>query len=173
MAELLIALQQMAIEIAEAEGVDPALFSRLVMQESSWNPTAGVDEGQPFPSYVGLGQLNETFGGYFISLHGKGVVKFHRLANSRFGRYWTDARIRATLLDPRINLTIAAREMRRLVEYFDDWQTALAAWNWGPGNVLQLRAERPQDWMAHLPEETSWMIAKVLLPNALERYGMR
>jgi len=169
--ELLIALQQMATEIAQARGVDPVLFSRLVMQESSWHPDANADK--PLPSCIGLCQLNEGYGRYFIGLHGKGVVRYYKLANAqagKLGRYWTDERVREALLDPRINLTIGARELHRLIQHFGDWQTALAAWNWGPGNLTKLLAVRPETWMIHLPAETQWMIAKVLLKDGLERY---
>jgi len=164
------ALMALATEIALAEGIDDVLFLRLISQESGWQPTANADA--PFPSCVGLCQLNERYGRWLLERHGGGIVEGRETATDIRDATWTDARVRETLLDPEVNLTVGARELARLLRYrkLGDWHTALASWNWGVGNVLWLMAVHPGDWMARLPAETKYLLARVLLWDGIEQY---
>jgi len=166
-------LQAMAVDIALAEGIDEVLFLRLITQESSWIVDAGADVA--FPACIGLAQLNEKYGRWFIGMHGVGLVDKAELALVPGDEYWTEERVRDALLDPEVSLTIGARELKRLLahRWFRDWQTTLAAWNYGAGNVRKLMVEYPDKWMAHLPAETQWMLATVLLKDGVEEYGGR
>lgn len=48
-----------------------------------------------------------------------------------------------------------------LAEFGGDVQKALAAYNWGPGNLSKSLAQYGVDWMSHLPAETSAYIARI------------
>lgn len=48
-----------------------------------------------------------------------------------------------------------------LSQYGQDVQKALAAYNWGPGNLAKAIASYGEQWIAHLPAETSGYIARI------------
>lgn len=59
--------------------------------------------------------------------------------------------------DPYASIDAAGRYMRDLYRMFGNWQSALMAYNWGPGNVQKhLRGERPS-----VPIETSTYVAQI------------
>jgi Soluble lytic murein transglycosylase and related regulatory proteins (some contain LysM/invasin domains) len=54
-----------------------------------------------------------------------------------------------------------------LRRYGGDWRKALAAYNWGPGNVDRAVQQYGDDWLAHAPQET-----QAYVPAILSRAGM-
>ena len=48
-------------------------------------------------------------------------------------------------LNPIASIWAAGRYMRQLVDRFGDWRTALAAYNWGQGNVASRIEQMPQE----------------------------
>lgn len=61
------------------------------------------------------------------------------------------------------NVTAAAKYMNRLLLTFgDDYAKALAAYNWGPGNLQRLMDSNPINWKAGLPKETRDYLSKIL-----------
>lgn len=65
------------------------------------------------------------------------------------------------------DVTTAAQYLSRLHSQFSDWQLAVAAYNWGPGNVVKYRADPSMG----LPPETSDYVIDVFsdvpLPGAI------
>jgi soluble lytic murein transglycosylase-like protein len=65
--------------------------------------------------------------------------------------------------DWRANVAGAVKLMAYLVHFkFRDYYEALAAYNWGSGNMDKLLHEHPSDWRAHLPAETADYLRKIL-----------
>lgn len=58
-------------------------------------------------------------------------------------------------LDPFASIDYAGKYLRQLFNQFGDWQLALAAYNWGPGNVSKSR--EPSSW----PAETRNYVASI------------
>lgn len=56
--------------------------------------------------------------------------------------------------DPQDDIFYAARYLRENYNRFGDWKMALAAYNWGPGNVRKAIDEHGVFWLAHAPVET-------------------
>ena len=48
-----------------------------------------------------------------------------------------------------------------LKQYAGDVQKALAAYNWGPGNLGKALVAYGSDWISHLPRETTKYIARI------------
>lgn len=112
-------------ETARAEGIDPDLAFRLVYVESRFNPRA-----RSYAGALGLAQLMP------------GTAR----AIDR------SVRTREQILEPRTNLTLGFRYLRRLIDLFDgDVRLALLAYNRGEGRVMQLlRAGRdPENGYSH------------------------
>lgn len=64
--------------------------------------------------------------------------------------------------DPRSSANGAARYLERLMDQFGgDPIKALAAYNWGPGNMRAAIRRHGDDWRNHLPAETADYIRKV------------
>lgn len=55
-------------------------------------------------------------------------------------------------LDPVASIRYAGRYLRALFGQFGSWDQALAAYNWGPGNLSKVR--HLDDWLARAPLET-------------------
>jgi len=55
-----------------------------------------------------------------------------------------------------------------LAQYGGDVQKALAAYNWGPGNLAKAIAKHGESWLGYLPTETVNYIAKIT--GAIETY---
>jgi hypothetical protein len=98
--------EPLARKIAEEEGVDPELFTRLIQQESAWDPKAVSKAGAQ-----GLGQVMPLTWGDLDK--GRGGDPF----------------------DPETNLRYSAKYLADQVRRFGDPRTALAAYNAGPGAV--------------------------------------
>ena len=68
------------------------------------------------------------------------------------------------LLDPMVNLHLSASALKGWFHYYDrDYFKALAAYNYGPGNVNGLLREHGSEWMLHLPNETRRYLRVILL----------
>lgn len=57
-------------------------------------------------------------------------------------------------LDPEHSIFYAARYLAQLNRQFGHWPTALAAYNWGPGNVSKARKQHGDRWLERAPKET-------------------
>jgi soluble lytic murein transglycosylase-like protein len=56
--------------------------------------------------------------------------------------------------DPECNLNASCAYMAALDKQFGRLDYALAAYNWGPGNLRKLLKKNPSDWLSQVPEET-------------------
>jgi hypothetical protein len=122
--------QAMARSAAIENGIDPALFMGLVQQESRWNPNARSPVGA-----FGLTQIMpDTAAKPGFDLRG--------LSGQQ-------------LQDPMSQLRFGARYLKAMLTRYDgDVDKALAAYNWGAGNV-------DKNGLNNLPAETSGYIGKV------------
>lgn len=75
----------------------------------------------------------------------------------------TAAELKVDPLDWRQNATGAMRYMARLLKQFGSYDKALAAYNWGMGNLAKLLAAHPDDWREHLPNETQNYLKRILV----------
>lgn len=57
-------------------------------------------------------------------------------------------------LNPVESIYYAAEYLANLEKRFGDWETALAAYNWGMGNVSKAQTNYGSGWLAHAPTET-------------------
>jgi len=64
-------------------------------------------------------------------------------------------------LNPAEAIHYAAGYLSRLKDQFGDWQTALAAYNWGPGNVSNARQDYGYDWLDYAPTETRNYVTQI------------
>lgn len=71
--------------------------------------------------------------------------------------------------DPEISSRAAAKFLHRLHDMYDDWALALAAYNWGPGNVNKAIArysgnQKPDYWALrqYMPDETRNYVPKFI-----------
>jgi soluble lytic murein transglycosylase-like protein len=74
----------------------------------------------------------------------------------------TSAWLHVDAHDWRANVEGGIALMRILLHEFGPYDQALAAYNWGSGNMRRLLAEHGTDWRAHLPTETAGYLKKVL-----------
>lgn len=66
-----------------------------------------------------------------------------------------------TDLDPRDDIFYAGRYLRENYNLLGSWSKAIAAYNWGPGNVQKAIAAYGDDWLSHAPKETRDYVAGV------------
>lgn len=64
-------------------------------------------------------------------------------------------------LDPRDDIFYAGKYLRENHDRFGSWSKALAAYNWGPGNLTDAIQEYGDNWLAHAPRETQRYIESV------------
>lgn len=64
-------------------------------------------------------------------------------------------------LDPEHSIFYAARYLAQLNRQFNDWPTALAAYNWGPGNVSKARKQHGGRWLDKAPKETRNYVSQI------------
>ena len=120
-------LERIARQMAEARGIDPDLFVRLINQESGFDPEARSEKGA-----LGLAQVMPDT----AKKPGLGVKPL-------MGR-----------LDPMESLRFGADYLQALLKrYGGDVEKALAAYNFGLGNVDKGR---------EYPEETRNYIASIM-----------
>lgn len=93
-----------------------------------------VDAVSPDGSCIGLGQLNKNFWAWV-----------------------------GDLTDPDTNLNTAFAFMHSLLKrYNGNYEKALAAYNWGPGNLDRCIEKYGDSWFHHIPAETRRYIEKVV-----------
>jgi soluble lytic murein transglycosylase-like protein len=67
--------------------------------------------------------------------------------------------------NPVENLTGGVQYLRQQISNFGDQAKALAAYNWGPGRVVEAVARWGSDWLSHAPRETQNYVASILAPG--------
>lgn len=123
---------------AASFGIPASLFTAQAQQESSLNPNAY----NPKSGATGLLQLEPATAAQY------GVTG-------------------SALLDPAQNASAGANYLADLYQQFGDWGTALAAYDWGPGNVQAAQAQYGAGWMAAAPAETQNYVASILAASGL------
>ncbi len=107
------------------------LLARLLYQESHYRPD------------IITGALNSSAGAQGIA---QIVPKWHPSVNP---------------LDPFASIDYAAEYLAELKQRFGDWGTALAAYNWGMGNVGRAKDNHGASWLSYAPEETQNYVKQI------------
>lgn len=68
----------------------------------------------------------------------------------------------ANPFDPNESITYAGGYLRELYDHFGHWDVALAAYNWGWGNVTKVLGLYGADAFIHLPLETQNYVTEIL-----------
>lgn len=116
-------------EAEQKHGLPESLLARLLYQESRFRPD--IIEGRTVSSAgaVGIAQI---------------VPKWHPGIDP---------------LDPFASIDYAAGYLRRLYDQFGEWSLALAAYNWGPGNLARQGVENApretRDYMTQILSDVS------------------
>lgn len=66
------------------------------------------------------------------------------------------------LTDPVQNAQGGTTYLAQLYNQFGDWATALAAFDWGMGNVQKAQATYGDAWLSHAPSETQNYVSNIL-----------
>lgn len=114
-------------QAAQANGIPADLLARVLHQESRFRPDI-ID-----------GRVRSPVGA-------AGIAQFMPATAAEFG---------IDPLNPAQAIPAAARYLRRLYNRFGDWPRALAAYNWGQGNVARRGLDKA-------PAETRTYVAQVL-----------
>lgn len=117
-------------EIAKAErthGLPRDLLARLLYQESRYRQDIITGEVRSHAGAVGIAQI---------------VPRWHPTVDP---------------LNPVESIHYAARYLRKLYDQFGSWRLALAAYNWGPGNIGKYAA-KPDQW----PTETKNYVTQIM-----------
>lgn len=64
-------------------------------------------------------------------------------------------------LNPEQSIHYAAKYLSQLQRQFGDWPTALAAYNWGPGNVSNAQKKHGRSWLNKAPRETQNYVGQI------------
>lgn len=64
--------------------------------------------------------------------------------------------------DPTQNVYAGIQYLAHLIAQFGDTGTALAAYDWGPGNVANAQTAHGSNWLSFAPAETQNYVAKIL-----------
>jgi membrane-bound lytic murein transglycosylase D len=121
---------------AEAFGIPSSLFIAQATQESSLNPNA-----------------------YNASSGATGLLQLEPATAAQYGLTG------AALLDPAQNAAVGANYLADLYAQFGDWATALAAYDWGPGNVTKALNTYGASFLTMdpgVPAETQNYVANIL-----------
>jgi soluble lytic murein transglycosylase-like protein len=117
-----------SIDAAEARyGLPPSLLGRLLYQESRFKPSVIDGTVKSSTGAVGIAQFMPA----------------------------TAADVGVNPLDPIASIDAAGRYLKQQYDRFGDWSRALAAYNWGAGNVQK-------KGLANAPLETRNYIAQIL-----------
>jgi len=120
-----------AIRTAElAQRLPANLLARLLYQESRFRPEIISGAVVSSAGAVGIAQI---------------VPKWHPGVNAR---------------DPFASITYAARYLADLRRRFGSWDKALAAYNWGMGNLASVVTSA--EWLARAPAETRRYVEEIL-----------
>jgi soluble lytic murein transglycosylase-like protein len=127
-----VSIQSLVASIANAMGLNPQIALAQAQQESGFNPSA-VNPGS---GATGVMQLLPS------TAAGLGVTN---------------------LLDPTQNVTAGLTYYQQLLNQFGgDQQKALAAYDWGPGNVSNAVQQYGANWLSAAPSETQNYVSGIL-----------
>ena len=120
-------------------GINPEWFVRQINEESGFHPDA-------------LGPAVKDDNGTVV--HAEGIAQFLPSVAAHLGiNPW----------DPVASLHAAAQMMADYQrQYGGDYAKALAAYNWGPGNLNHDLSTYGADWLTHVPRETRTYIHDIL-----------
>jgi soluble lytic murein transglycosylase len=129
---------------AAANGLDPFLVAGLIRQESVFNPRA-----LSRANARGMMQLLPSTGRLVARSSGLGAVG------------------PADLYNPSLNITLGTAYLAQQMQKFGRIELAAAAYNAGPGRVVQWKAQRPvepiEEWVENIPfSETRGYVQGVL-----------
>ena len=128
------AAQPYLADIMAAEyqnGMPKYLLARLLYQESRYRKDIITGEVKSSAGAVGIAQI---------------VPKWHPDAEPE---------------NPTKSIYYAANYLTKLKNRFGDWQTALAAYNWGQGNVNNAMKARGYEWLSYAPKETQNYVSEI------------
>ena len=64
-------------------------------------------------------------------------------------------------LNPTQSIYYAAQYLKNLQKQFGEWRKALAAYNWGPGNLSKAIIKYGDDWLDYAPTETRNYVTQI------------
>ncbi len=73
----------------------------------------------------------------------------------------------ANSLDPAQNAKGGASYLAQMYQKFGSWDLALAAYDWGPGNLARALSRYGSDWLAHAPSETQNYVSSILAQSGV------
>ena len=123
-----------AADIAAAEinnGIPNKLLARLLYQESRFRDDIISGEKKSSAGAIGIAQI---------------VPKWHPKVNP---------------YDPRDSIYYAAEYLSSLYRQFGSWRRALAAYNWGPGNLSEAIQTAGDNWISIAPRETQNYVTQI------------
>ncbi len=123
-----------AADIAAAElnnGIPNKLLGRLLYQESRFRDDIITGEKKSSAGAIGIAQI---------------VPRWHPQVNP---------------YDPQESIFYAAGYLRKLFDKFGTWRRALAAYNWGPGNLQNAIDKKGDNWISIVPEETQNYVTQI------------
>lgn len=117
---------------AGMHGVPVLLLARLLHQESAYRPDIISGDTRSSAGAVGIAQI---------------VPRWHPNVDPT---------------DPIESIYYAANYLASLKAQFGSWPLALAAYNYGPGNMNELIGSRGASWWMFAPEETRAYVADIM-----------
>lgn len=130
------ALQTQIASAAVAAGLDPTIALAQAQAESNFNPNA-------------IGPVTRS------GQQAAGLFQFMPATAAQFGI--------TNPYDPTQSITGRnAYYSQLLAQFGGDQAAALAAYNWGPGNVQKAQAAYGSNWLAYAPLETQNYVAQIL-----------
>lgn len=136
-------IPQMIYAAAQAQGVDPALALEVATVESGLNPAAVGPVTSNGDRAIGVMQLMPN----------------------------TAAALGVDPTDPQQNIQGGVRLLAQLLAQYGDTATALAAYNWGSGNVSAAMARYGANWLSYAPAETQQYVATIM-GNVQPQYSL-
>ena len=132
---------------AKQYGLDPNMLAMQIQTESDWDPTAQSGAGA-----MGIAQFEPAT----AAQYGLTVTANPGSNPPTPGSVW----------DPTASIYAMAAMMADLVSQFGDYATALAAYNWGAGNVTNAINTYGADFFANAPTETQNYITDIMGSSA-------
>lgn len=74
----------------------------------------------------------------------------------------TAAQLGVDPTDAQQNIQGGVTYLSQLYQQFGSWDAALAAYNWGPGNVASAQSAYGSDWLSYAPSETQNYVSTIL-----------
>lgn len=123
---------QNALEVAEQKyNLPHNLLARVAHQESRFRPDIITGKTVSSAGAQGIMQI---------------VPRWHPQVNP---------------LEPMEAIDYAGQYLKNLHRQFGEWKKALAAYNWGPGNLQKAIARHGDEWINNLPRETTNYVAQI------------